>query len=345
MRYSASEKLEIIRTVEDSALGINRTLRQLGIPKSTFYCWYDRFLTGGAEALTDRKPVSMASWNKVADEQRQALLELALEQPDLSPRELAVRFTDERQDFVSESTVYRILKAHDLVTSPAWIVLKAADHFDQPTTAINQLWQTDFTYLKVTGWGWYDLSTVMDDYSRYILSWRLCQTMSAREVTATLKVALKAAGLTKKQRPKLLSDNGPCYIAGELQDWLKDHELGHIRGKPYHPMTQGKIERWHRSLKNRILLEHYYLPGELEHQIAEFVTHDNTRRYHESLNNLTPEDVWLGRGQAILDGRRTLKEKTLKLRKQLYYERKTAEHEPIEPKHYLRFLCPKSKLC
>ena len=324
MRYPASEKLEIIRTVEDSALGITRTLRQLGIPKATFYCWYDRFLTGGVDALADRKPVPLASWNKVSDKQRQMLLEMALDFPELSPRELAVRFTDERQYFISEATVYRILKAHDLVTSPAWIVLKAADTFDQPTTAINQLWQTDFTYLKVTGWGWYYLSTVMDDYSRYILAWRLCQTMSTREVTATLKMALSTAGLPKKQRPKLLSDNGPCYISSELQDWLKTHELGHIRGKPYHPMTQGKIERWHRSLKNRILLEHYYLPGELEQQIAEFVTHYNTRRYHESLNNLTPEDVWLERGQAILDGRRKLKEKTLKLRKQLYYERKTA---------------------
>ncbi len=324
MRYAATEKHEIIRTVEDSSLGIAQTLRQLGIPKTTFYRWYDRYLSGGLEGLEDKQPPPAASWNQVPEEQRHRLLTMALDQPDLSPRELAVRFTDTRQYFVSEATVYRILKEHDLVTSPAWIVLKAADQFEEPTTAINQLWQTDFTYLKVTGWGWYYLSTVMDDFSRYILAWRLCQTMSAREVTATLKVALKTAGLTKKQRPKLLSDNGPCYISAELQDWLKHHELGHIRGKPYHPMTQGKIERWHRSLKNRILLEHYYLPGELEHQIAEFVTHYNTRRYHESLNNLTPEDVWLGRGQTILDGRKKLKEQTLKLRKQLYYERKTA---------------------
>lgn len=324
MRYAASEKLEIIHTAEDSSLGLGRTLRQLSIPKTTFYRWYDRYLTGGVEALEDKKPTPTASWNQVPEEIRRVLVEVALDLPDLSPRELAVRFTDDHHYFISEATVYRILKEHDLVTSPAWIVLKAADQFDQPTTAINQLWQTDFTYLKVTGWGWYYLSTVMDDYSRYILAWRLCQTMSTREVTATLKAALKTAGLTKKQRPKLLSDNGPCYILAELQDWLKEHELGHTRGKPYHPMTQGKIERWHRSLKNRILLENYYLPGDLEREIGEFVTHYNQRRYHESLDNLTPEDVWLGRGQGILDRRKTLKEKTLKLRKQLYYQRKSA---------------------
>jgi len=324
MRYAASEKLEILRTVEGSSLGITRTLAPLGIPKSTFYHWYDRYLTGGVAALADQKPTPHAHWNKVPEDKRQALVEMALDRSELSPRELAVRFTDERRYFISEATAYRILKAHDLVTSPAWIVMKAADRFDQPTTAINQLWQTDFTYLKVTGWGWYYLSTVMDDFSRYILAWRLCQTMNARDVSATLKDALKVAGLAKKQRPKLLSDNGPCYISAELQDWLKHHGLSHTRGKPYHPMTQGKIERWHRSLKNRILLEHYYLPGELERQINEFVNHYNERRYHESLNNLTPQDVWLGRGRSILDHRRKIKEETLQLRKQLYFERKTA---------------------
>jgi transposase InsO family protein len=324
MRYAATEKHEIIRTVEDSSLGITQTLRQLDIPKSTFYHWYDRYLTGGVEALEDQKPPLHTSWNQVPEDIRHALVEVALDLPDLSPRELAVRFTDERRYFISEATVYRILKARDLVTSPAWIVLKAADRFTQPTTAINQLWQTDFTYLKVTGWGWYYLSTVMDDFSRYILAWRLCQTMNARDVAATLKDALKVAGLSKKQRPKLLSDNGPCYISSELQDWLKAHELSHTRGKPYHPMTQGKIERWHRSLKNRILLENYYLPGDLEQEIGAFVTHYNERRYHESLNNLTPEDVWCGRGQAILEDRRKLKENTLKRRRLLYYQRKTA---------------------
>ena len=237
---------------------------------------------------------------------------------------LAVRFTKERRYFISEATAYRILKEQNLVTSPAWIVMKAADRFEEPTAAINQLWKPEFTYLKVTDWGWYYLSTVMDDYSRYILAWWLCQTMSAREVTARLKAALKAASLAKKQCPKLLSDYGPCYLSAELQDWLKEHDLSLTRGKLYHPMTQGKIKRWHRSLQNRILLENYYLPGELERQIREFVTHYNARRYYESLNNLTPEEVWCGKGRSILEQRRKIKEKTLQLRKKLYFERKTA---------------------
>jgi len=141
MRYAASEKLESIRTVEDSSLGLTRTLGQLDIPKSTFYHWYDRYLTGGVAALEDQKPTPHANWSKVPEDKCQALVEMALERSELSPRELAVRFTDEPHYFISEATAYRILKAHDLVTSPAWIVLKAArsirstDHGHQSTVA------------------------------------------------------------------------------------------------------------------------------------------------------------------------------------------------------------------
>ena len=153
MRYPASDKLEIIRTVETSSLPVRRTLTQIGIPKSTFYTWYDRYLSGGLDALEDRKPRPKRVWNRIADDVREKILELALDEPEFSPREVAVSFTDRKKTFVSEASVYRLLKAEGLITSPAFIVLKAADRFANPTTAINQLWQTDFTYLKVTGWG------------------------------------------------------------------------------------------------------------------------------------------------------------------------------------------------
>jgi transposase-like protein len=145
--------MDIIRTVEESALGIRCTAEKLGIPRSTFYNWYDRYLSGEIEALENKKPSPDAVWNKVPEMQRKRLVDMALDYPDLSPRELAVRLTAGHDYFISEATAYRILKEHDLVTSPAWIVMKAADKFHQPTTAINQLWQTDFTYMKVTGWG------------------------------------------------------------------------------------------------------------------------------------------------------------------------------------------------
>ena len=321
MRYAAAEKLEIIRLVEQSSLSVRRTLDQLGIPRSTFYCWYDRYRASHAEGLQDRSPAPRRVWNKLPAAVTGAVLELALKEPELSPRELAVSFVDQRQYFVSEASVYRLLKAHDLITSPAFILMKAADSFAQPTTAPNQLWQTDFTYLRVIGWGWYNLSTVLDDFSRFILAWKLCTTMTATDVSDTLAMALRSSGLERvrvRHRPRLLSDNGPSYLSAQLGSWLAEHGMTHTRGKPYHPMTQGKIERYHRSMKNQILLENYYLPGQLEQRLAEFVDYYNLRRYHESLNNLTPADVYFGRGQAILTRRENTKLKTIELRRRLH---------------------------
>src|SRR5262249_13782060 len=318
MRYSASEKFEIIELVEQSSLSIPRTLAPIGIPRSTFYDWYSRYQEGGIEALEDGKPRPRRIWNKIPDKIETAIVNLALEEPDLSPRELAVNFTDTKGSFVSEATVYRLLKDHGLITSTAFILMKAADRFANPTTAPNQLWQTDFTYLKVIGWGWFYLSTVLDDFSRYILAWKLCTTMSATDVSDRLLLALRGSGLNQVKvlhRPRLLSDNGPSYVSSELGKWLEDNGIRHIRGRPYHPMTQGKIERYHRSMKNRILLDNYYLPGQLEQSIEEFVRYYNNCRYHESLDNLTPADVYFGRGQAILERREKIKRKTIEQRR------------------------------
>ena len=318
MRYPASEKAEIIQLVEQSHLPAKRTLDKLGIPRATFYRWYDRHREGGPEALGDRRSRPDRVWNRIPDDVRRQIIDLALELPELSPRELAVRFTDEKQYFVSEASVYRLLKAHDLITSPAYVVIKAANEFKDKTTAINQLWQTDFTYLKITGWGWYYLSTVLDDFSRYIVAWKLCATMCAEDVTATLDLALSASGLdqvTVVHRPRLLSDNGSSYVAGDLAKWLEDKGMQHVRGAPYHPQTQGKIERWHQTLKNRILLNNYYLPGDLERQIETFVEHYNQVRYHESINNLTPADVYFGRAETILTERQRIKRTTIATRR------------------------------
>ena len=294
----------------------------LGIPRATFYRWYDLYQIGGPEALSDRSSRPRRVWNRIPDEVRSEIITLALDEPELSPRELAVRFTDERRYFVSEASVYRLLKAHDLITSPAYIVIKAAEEFHDTTTAPNQLWQTDFTYLKVTGWGWYYLSTVLHDFSRYIVAWKLCATMRASDVTETLDRALAASGLdqvTVAHRPRLLTDNGSSYIAGDLAEWLAGRGMTHIRGAPRHPQTQGKIERWHQTLKNRILLEPCCLPGALEAQVGAFVEHDNQARAHESLSNLTPADVYFGRGEAILLERERIKRQTLARRRLLHH--------------------------
>ena len=141
----------------------------------------------------------------------------------MSPRELAVTFTDKESYFVSEASVYRLLKAHDLITSPAFIVIKADNEFRDKTTRPNEMWQTDFTYLKVIGWGWFYLSTILDDFSRYVVAWKLCTTMKVHDVTDTLNLALEASGCDSvkvEHKPRLLLEVvlllRPCFSLNKV---------------------------------------------------------------------------------------------------------------------------------
>ena len=258
-------------------------------------------------------------WNKLPESVKEQCLEVALEHPELSPRELAWHITDQHEYFISESSVYRLLKQYDLITSPAYILLQASDKFHTPTRRINELWQTDFTYFKLVGWGWYFLSTVLDDYSRYIISWKLTTTVSADDVKLTLDDAIEQTGVAQvmvKHRPRLLSDNGPCYLSKELREYLDEQKIEHTRGAPYHPQTQGKIERYHRSMKNVVKLENFYYPWELEKAIRQFVDYYNHQRYHESLDNVTPADMFYGRYEEIMGRRQLIKQQTLQRRKE-----------------------------
>ena len=238
MRYPASEKLEIIRTVEASHLPTRQTLKMLGIPSSTYYDWYARWSDGGIDALADRSPRPGSVWNRIPDQVRKDVVDFALEHEDLTARELAVKYTDEKRYFVSESSVYRILSAEDLITAPAHVVICAADEFRAKTTRPNELWQTDFTYLKVIGWGWFYLSTILDDYSRYIIAWKLCTTMKAKDVTDTLELA---RDLRPGQRNNLDAlckayevDNSSRTLHGALLD-------AEILADVYLAMTGGQV--------------------------------------------------------------------------------------------------------
>ena len=319
MRFTVSEKQEIIHMVVRSELGVNRTLKQIGINKSTFYNWYHAYSQYGVEGLIPNKRCSNRQWNSIPQEQRNLVVRFALDYPELSSRELAYKITDEQQIFISESSVYRILKARGLITAPAHIFLSAADEFTTKTSFIHQMWQTDFTYFKILSWGWYYLSTILDDYSRYIVHWELCSNMKVEDVKRTIDRAIVKAKIISKQRPRLLSDNGSCYIAAELKSYLKDyHQMDQVHGRPFHPQTQGKIERYHRTMKNVVKLDNYYAPEELERALEKFVYRYNNERYHESINNLTPADVYYGRGEQILNERKKLKNQAFIYRRNEY---------------------------
>ena len=225
---TAPEKLAIIRLVEDSEWSVRRPLPEIKVSRSSFYRWYVAYPQDGLEGLGNQSRTSRRHWNRRPDSVRARIVDIALEHPDLTPRELAWHIPDRNDYLVSESSGYRMLQALELITSGQFTVMSASDSCQHPTHRVNELWQADCTYFRVVGWGWYLLSTVMDDYSGYIISWRLTPTMAATEVTDTLQDALMVTGRSAarvRHQPRLLSDHGPCDLSGALQPWLKRRDM------------------------------------------------------------------------------------------------------------------------
>lgn len=322
MRLTQSEKMEVIRLVESSDVSANQTLKQLGINKSTYYTWYKRYLEGGYDGLSVSKRSQNRVWNKIPEKEKSRVVEVALELPHLSSRELAWHITDTYKRYISESSVYRILKSRGLITAPAHILLSASDEYHKKTLRVNEMWQTDFTYFKIVGWGYYYLCSVLDDYSRFIIAWELRSNMKSDDARSVVEKALNNTGLTSGTMPKLLSDNGSCFIAQDFRSYLKGQGIKQINGAPCHPQTQGKIERYHRTMKNVVKLDNYYSPEELIRALDSFIHYYNQQRYHESLENMTPADVFFGKAQSIRSKREKIKRDTIKKRRREYYNQK-----------------------
>jgi transposase InsO family protein len=325
---SAEGKAEIIALVTKSGLPYSRALAQLRLPRSTYYRWLKRLSTG---RLEDNKGRSSIPWNRIRPEEEDKILAEARDSPDLSCRQLACRLTDSASIYVSESTVYRLLKREGLIKPAEIIGFKAAKEYHRKTKRPNELWATDCCHLKVMGWGWYYLVTVMDDFSRFILGWELKADMAGGSLGEVVQQAVDFTGMTEvpmEDRTVLLSDNGAGYISQQFNQYLRLVGIGHITASPFHPQTNGKIERYHRSLKEEINQLPYDLPNELRVAIGAFIEYYNYRRYHEGLGNVTPYDVYTGRHLEILQRRRELKSRTLQERKD--YNR-TAREESSQP--------------
>ena len=312
---SAGEKRGIIALVADSGLPRRRALAQLGLPKSTYYRWLRRQAGGNLE---DRKGGSPIPWNRLRAEEEEKILAQARASPELSARQLALMIVDAEGLYVSESTVFRILKREGLIKPAEVVGFKAGKEYHRKTRGPDELWATDCAHLKVIDWGWYYLVTVMDDYSRFILAWELKSDMAAGSLIDVVQQAVDLTGMTDvpvEDRTVLLSDNGPGYISRQFNEYLGLVGIRHILAAPFHPETNGKIERYHRTIKGEINLVPYQVPGELEEAIAAFIEYYNYRRYHEGLGDVTPYDVYTGRHLEVIQRRKEAKSRTLQARR------------------------------
>jgi len=311
---SAGDKAIILAKVENQFRGKRQALMALGIPKSSYYRWRQWQRCDGLESHSGDRG---RPWNRITPEEEGKILAVAREYPELSSRQLSAWITDNEGFAVSESTVYRILRREGLVKRQE-VQLVAGKEYHAKTTRPHQMWATDASYFRVIGWGYYYLVTVMNDYSRFILAWKLQKDMSANSLIEVVQGAVDAAGMTDvpvEDRTKLLSDNGAGYVSRSFRDYLQLVGIGHILAAPFHPQTNGKLERYHQSIKREVNQLPYELPSQLERAIADFVDYYNYRRYHKALGNVTPADVLYGRREEILERRKEVQIQTINRRR------------------------------
>ena len=320
---SANERAGVLAAVAASPLSKRQALAEIGIPRRTYYNWIRREKESNTRGV---KIESRRPWNKVKEGEEELVIDRARASPELSPRQLALRLIDKYGCWVSESTVYRILRREGLVKRAEVKGFAAGKEYHRKTRRPNEMWATDCSYLRVVSWGYYYLITVMDDYSRYILGWELKRDMTADSLIDVVQLAVDTTGMGEvpiKDRTSLLSDNGSGYVSQAFGDYLGLVGIKHILASPFHPQTNGKIERYHRTIKGEINLVPHDMPSELRQAIEAFVEYYNHQRYHEALGNVTPADVYFGRKDGILARRKEAKQKTLQARKE--YNRKLRE--------------------
>ena len=324
---SSAEQLKIVAEVEGHGSGKSKRLRELGIPRSTYYWWRQRHGRWKGVEGTDRP------WNRLRPEEEATVLAVAREMPEWRSRQLAAWLTDYRSLAVSASAVYRMLRREGLVKRVEY-ELAAGKEYQHKTTEPHQLWATDASYFRVLGWGYYYMVTVMDDYSRFILAWRVQKDMTADSLIQVVQDAVDVTGMDAvpvHNRTRLLSDNGPGYVSRAFREYVQLVGIRHILAAPYHPQTNGKLERYHQTLKRDVNQVPYDVVGDLEAAIRGFVEFYNYRRYHKALKDVTPADVLEGRWEAILAQRKEVQRETFDRRRRYNQEIRDALKQRASP--------------
>ncbi len=307
---SREERQEVLAEVDGVRWGKRRQLRVLGVPKSTYYRWKKPSQGAGERCWRQ-------AWNRLTSEEETTVLAVAREMPEWRSRQLAAWLTDQKGLAVSESTVYRLLRREGLVKA-AERQLLAGKEYQHKTTGPHQLWATDASYFRVVGWGYYYLVTVMDDFSRFILAHKLLEDMTTDSLIEVVQETIDTTGMDDvpvQDRTKLLSDNGSGYVSRAFREYLQQVGIRHILASPFHPQTNGKLERYHRTLKTEVNQVPYEVVQDLEGAIGAFVDFYNHRQYHKALGNVTPANVLQGHREAILARRKEVQKATFERRR------------------------------
>lgn len=270
-----------------------RLVRWIGIAGSKFYEWKGRYGRVNEHNGWIPRDFWLMNW------EREAIIEFFLTHPDEGYRRLAFLMLDADVVAVSPSTVYRVLSAEGLLRKWKLSSSSKGEGFKHPSRP-HEHWHVDVSYLNLRGTFYYLLS-VLDGYSRYIVHWEIRQSMTEADVEIILQRALECFPAA---RPRVISDNGPQFIARDLREFIRLKGMDHVRISPYYPQSNGKIERWHQSLKRECIRPR--CPVSLEDArevVTGFVEHYNTRRLHSAIGYITPLDKLMGRAEEIFAAR------------------------------------------
>jgi transposase InsO family protein len=295
-RYPEEEKRLLLATVkraqEHNGRPLSWVLHELGLTRSVYYEWVEKMQKG---SLADRVVVPRSPLMALPEEVEAAVV-YARAHPREGYRRLAWMMVDENVAHLTPSTVYRIMDRHDLLyrwKRPEPGQGKRVAEATYP----DEVWHVDLMYLWVKG-RWYFLVSVLDSYSRYIVHWELALSMLAQEVAEIMAIALeKVPG----RRPRIVRDNGSQFMAKEWREVVRHFELEEIPIRVRHPESNGRMERYHRSVREEAFgdgeVEGFYQGREF---LEEWVKYYNEERLHSALNYLRPVDYYRGNPEALL---------------------------------------------
>lgn len=296
-RFSGGQKAEVLalvrRTQARTGWTLPRILRRLGVSQARYHAWAQR---ARAERLDDLVRPPQSPWQALPEEV-EAVVGYALAHPQEGYRRLTWQMVDTDVAYLSPSSVYRILDDADLLYR--WQRSRRVGERPAEPTGPNQRWHTDLMYLRVND-SWYFLVTVLDAYSRYVVHWELLTSMTAADVRVVLQDALQRTGAS----PEVVTDNGSQFTAKDFKELVRDFALEHIRIRTYHPESNGKLERFHRSTREALEATELVNLATARAILGRWVTHYNERRLHAALNYLPPAEYWGGDPQAWLAERR-----------------------------------------
>jgi len=274
---------------EKTEIPAKRFVRWLGVPEGTFYNWQKRY----GKANEHNGWIPRDHW--LQDWEKQAILKFHFEHPLEGYRALTYLMLDADVVAVSPSSTYRVLKAAGVMDRWNRQPSSKGKGFVQPT-APHQHWHIDIAYVNIRG-TFYHLISILDGYSRYIVHWEIREKMTEHDTEVVLQ---RAKEKFPGETPRIISDNGPQFIAKEFKQFIRISGMTHVRTSPYYPQSNGKLERYHRTIKSQCIRPGTPLSVEDARRIvSDYVGHYNNARLHAAIGYVAPLDKLLGREREI----------------------------------------------